>query len=49
VPAAGIVEPFPMDTSTQQRFLAGLDDIGVTLGHRADIDAYETRRAAWLS
>jgi 3-isopropylmalate/(R)-2-methylmalate dehydratase small subunit len=49
VPAAGIVEPFPMDSATQQRFLAGLDDIGTTLTHAADIDAYETRRPAWLS
>jgi 3-isopropylmalate/(R)-2-methylmalate dehydratase small subunit len=49
VPAAGIVEPFPMDAATQHRFLAGLDDIGITLAHGADIDDYETRRAAWLS
>jgi 3-isopropylmalate/(R)-2-methylmalate dehydratase small subunit len=41
VPAAGIVEPFPMDPATQHRFREGLDDIGITLGHLADIEAYE--------
>jgi 3-isopropylmalate/(R)-2-methylmalate dehydratase small subunit len=49
VPAAGITEPFPMDAATQQRFLAGLDDVGITLTHAADIDAYESRRPAWLA
>ena len=49
VPAAGIAESFPMDTATQHRFLAGLDDVGITLAHAADIDAYESRRPAWLS
>ena len=49
VPAAGIAESFPLDASTQQRFLAGLDDVGITLTHAADIDAYESRRRAWLS
>jgi 3-isopropylmalate/(R)-2-methylmalate dehydratase small subunit len=49
VPAAGIAEPFPMDAATQQRFLSGLDDVGITLTHAADIDAYEARRPAWLS
>ncbi len=48
VPAAGIVEPFPMDPATQHRFLGGLDDIGITLTHAADIDTYEARRPAWL-
>ena len=49
VPAAGIVEPFPMDRRTQHRFLDGLDDVGITLSHDADIDAYEARRPAWLT
>jgi 3-isopropylmalate/(R)-2-methylmalate dehydratase small subunit len=47
-PAAGIEAPFDMDDSTRQRLIEGLDDIGVTLGHAADIDAYEERRPAWL-
>jgi 3-isopropylmalate/(R)-2-methylmalate dehydratase small subunit len=48
VPAAGITETFPMDPATQERFLHGLDDIGITLSHAADIDSYESRRPAWL-
>ncbi len=49
VPAAGLSEPFPMDAATRHRFLEGLDDIGITLGHAAEIDAYEAARPAWLS
>ena len=41
VAALGIEAPFPLDDSTQQRFLEGLDDIGLTLDHAAEIDAYE--------
>jgi 3-isopropylmalate/(R)-2-methylmalate dehydratase small subunit len=48
VPAAGITAPFPMDGPTQHRFLNGLDDIGLTLAHAGEIDAYEARRPAWL-
>ena len=48
VPSAGLVEPFPMDPSTQHRFLEGLDDIGLTLRHDADIATYETARPDWL-
>jgi 3-isopropylmalate/(R)-2-methylmalate dehydratase small subunit len=49
VPSAGIAAPFPMDASTQQRFLAGLDDVGITLSHADDIDSYEAERPAWLT
>ena len=48
VPSAGIAESFPMDESTQHRFLEGLDDIGITMSHADAIDDYETRRPAWL-
>ena len=48
VPAAGIVEPFPMDPQTRHRFLNGLDDVGITLTHADAIDAYEAARPAWL-
>lgn len=48
VPAIGLAEPFPMDAPTQHRFLEGLDDIGITLTHAAEIDAYEARRPVWL-
>ena len=49
VPAAGIVESFPMDAATQHRFLNGLDDIGITLTHQGAIDSFESRRPAWLA
>jgi 3-isopropylmalate/(R)-2-methylmalate dehydratase small subunit len=48
VPAAGIIASFPMDPQTQHRFLNGLDDIGITLSHAADIDSYESSRPSWL-
>lgn len=49
VPAAGIDEPFPLDAATQHRFLEGLDDIGITLGHAAAIADHEQhRRPAWM-
>ena len=48
VPKLGIVEPFPMDAPTQHRFLNGLDDIGITLGHADAITAFETTRPAWM-
>jgi 3-isopropylmalate/(R)-2-methylmalate dehydratase small subunit len=47
-PAIGMVAPFPMDESTQHRFLEGLDDISLTLGAEDDIAAFEERRPAWL-
>jgi 3-isopropylmalate/(R)-2-methylmalate dehydratase small subunit len=48
VPSIGLEEPFPMDPATQQRFLHGLDDVGITLGHADDIATYESHRPAWL-
>jgi 3-isopropylmalate/(R)-2-methylmalate dehydratase small subunit len=48
VPALGIVEPFPLDDSVRHRFLEGLDDVGLTLQHEADIAAFEAGRPAWL-
>lgn len=47
-PAAGIEASFPMDASTQNRFLNGLDDIGITMQVVGEIDIYETRRPAWM-
>lgn len=43
--------PFSFDAALRERLLQGLDDIGVTLGHAAEIRAYEQRRAKetpWL-
>ncbi|MEY4372826.1 MAG: 3-isopropylmalate dehydratase small subunit [Actinomycetota bacterium] len=48
VPAAGLTESFPMDAPTQERFLHGLDDIGITLTHADAITSYEAGRPAWL-
>jgi 3-isopropylmalate/(R)-2-methylmalate dehydratase small subunit len=48
VPALGIEAPFPLDDSVRHRFLEGLDDIGITLSHDADITAFEATRPAWM-
>jgi 3-isopropylmalate/(R)-2-methylmalate dehydratase small subunit len=47
-PAAGIECSFPLDYATRERFLEGLDDIGITLRDAAAIDAFESTRPAWL-
>jgi 3-isopropylmalate/(R)-2-methylmalate dehydratase small subunit len=47
-PSLGISESFPMDAATQERFLEGLDDIGITMRHVDAISAYEKTRPAWL-
>ena len=47
-PALGIEVPFPMDPATQERFLEGLDDVGISLRHAADIDRFETERPGWM-
>ncbi len=48
VPSIGLEESFPMDPATQQRYLGGLDDVGITLRHADQIDQYETTRPTWL-
>lgn len=48
VPSLGITQAFPMDASTQERFLQGLDDIGITLRSADAITEYEKTRPAWL-
>ena len=40
--------PFVVDDYTRWRLMSGLDDIGLTLRHVADIDAFEARRPAFL-
>ena len=47
-PAAGIEATFPMDEFTRARLLNGWDDIGLTLRHEDEIEAYEAARPAWL-
>ena len=40
--AQGFTASFPMDDSVRHRLLEGLDDIGLTLLHEAEIAAYES-------
>ena len=41
------VASFDIDDYTRWRLLEGLDDVGITLSHADDIDAYEARRPSW--
>lgn len=43
----GVEATFVIDGHTKRCLLEGLDDIGLTLQHEADIAAYEARRPAW--
>ena len=47
-PGAGIECDFPLDDTTRERFLEGLDDIGISLRHADAIADYESTRPAWL-
>jgi 3-isopropylmalate/(R)-2-methylmalate dehydratase small subunit len=47
VRAGDLVAPFQIDDYTRWRLLEGLDDIGITLSHETDIEAYEAARPAW--
>jgi 3-isopropylmalate/(R)-2-methylmalate dehydratase small subunit len=49
IPSANFTETFSMDSSTQERFINGLDDIGITLAKVDAISAFETTRPAWLA
>lgn len=48
VPGLDLVVDFPLDDSVRHRFLHGLDDIGLTLQHEAEITAFEAGRPAWM-
>jgi 3-isopropylmalate/(R)-2-methylmalate dehydratase small subunit len=48
VPSRGITYAFTLDAATQERFVKGLDDIGITMAHDAAIGDYERRRPVWL-
>jgi 3-isopropylmalate/(R)-2-methylmalate dehydratase small subunit len=47
-PAIGLEVTFPLDDATRERFLEGLDDIGITLRTEAAITTFEQHRPAWL-
>jgi 3-isopropylmalate/(R)-2-methylmalate dehydratase small subunit len=42
-----IEDSFQIDDYTRWRLLEGLDDVGITLSHEDDIEAYEGRRLAF--
>ena len=46
--AGSLVASFPLDDYSRWRLMEGLDDIGLTLRHEADISAYEATRPSWL-
>jgi len=46
-PAIGLDAQFEMDDFTQYRLVNGLDDIGLTLRHERDIEAFESTRPTW--
>lgn len=48
VEAPGVSAHFDMDPFTKWRMLNGYDDIGLTLRHTADIDAFERSRPSHL-
>lgn len=48
VPELDLAVDFPLDDATRERFLQGLDDIGLSLRHADAIDSFETTRPEWL-
>jgi 3-isopropylmalate/(R)-2-methylmalate dehydratase small subunit len=45
---AGEVHDFALDDYTRWRLMEGLDDIGLTLRHTDEVNAYELDRKPWL-
>jgi 3-isopropylmalate/(R)-2-methylmalate dehydratase small subunit len=43
-----ITAPFETDDYTRWRLMEGLDDIGLTLRHSKEIEAFEAARPSWL-
>jgi 3-isopropylmalate/(R)-2-methylmalate dehydratase small subunit len=48
ITAKGISAPFELDDYTRWRLLEGLDDIGLTLSHEAEITSFEATRPRYL-
>ncbi len=48
VSSPGVQESFEMDDFTRYRLLNGLDDIGLTLKHEADLETFERSRPSHL-
>ena len=47
IPSAGITVKFDMDASTQDRFIRGLDDVGITMAKGDAISTFETSRSGF--
>jgi len=47
-PAIGLAVEFPLDDAVRERFLEGLDDIGITLQADDAIASFEAERPGWL-
>ena len=45
---ADLAVSFEVDDYTRWRLIEGLDDIGLTLQHGSDVDAFEAARPGWL-
>jgi 3-isopropylmalate/(R)-2-methylmalate dehydratase small subunit len=48
VSCAGSEAEMEIDDYTRWRLMEGLDDIGLTLAHADEVDAFERRRPGWL-
>ena len=48
ITAQGVSVPFELDDYTRWRLLEGLDDIGLTLGHEAEVAAFEAERPSFM-
>jgi 3-isopropylmalate/(R)-2-methylmalate dehydratase small subunit len=44
----GLAASFEIDDFTRWRLMEGLDDVGLTLRHEADITQFEANRPSWL-
>ena len=47
-PAIDLEVAFPLEDSVRERFLEGLDDVGITLRTEEAITSFEATRPAWL-
>ena len=47
--AIGLEVDFPLEDAVRERFLEGLDDIGITLRSEADITSFEASRPSYLA
>ena len=47
ITAKDIVAPFELDDYTRWRLIEGLDDIGLTLRHEAEVTAFESKRPSY--